>query len=152
MKIISDKNKLIKIIHSETNLGFVPTMGAIHKGHISLIKRCINECKKIVVSIYINKPQFHRKNDFKKYPRYLKKDISKLMKEYVTPDDVDGYLEPFCGACSILSIMNQDYNCTASDYHPDLIRLWKEVQDDSFVIPTDMTETLYNSIKEKSEE
>jgi len=80
MKIISDKNKLIKIIHSETNLGFVPTMGAIHKGHISLIKRCINECKKIVVSIYINKPQFHRKNDFKKYPRYLKKDISKLKK------------------------------------------------------------------------
>ena len=80
MKIISDKNKLIKIIQNETNLGFVPTMGAIHKGHISLIKRCMNECKKTVVSIYINKPQFNRKSDFKKYPRNLKGDISKLKK------------------------------------------------------------------------
>ena len=65
MKIISDKNKLTKIIQNETNLGFVPTMGAIHKGHISLIKRCIAECKKTVVSIYINKPQFNKKSDFK---------------------------------------------------------------------------------------
>ncbi len=80
MKIISDKNKLTKIIQNETNLGFVPTMGAIHKGHISLIKRCIDECKKTVVSIYINKPQFNKKSDFNKYPRNLKNDISKLKK------------------------------------------------------------------------
>ena len=40
MKIISNKNKLIKFIQNEKNLGFVPTMGAIHQGHISLIKKC----------------------------------------------------------------------------------------------------------------
>ena len=80
MKIISDKNKLIKIVQNETNIGFVPTMGAIHNGHISLIKRCMKECKKIVVSIYINKPQFNNKGDYKKYPKNLKNDISKLKK------------------------------------------------------------------------
>ena len=78
----------------------------------------------------------------------LKKDISSVMKDNIKPEDVDGYLEPFCGACSVLSIMNQDYDCNASDYHPDLIELWKTVQDNSFVIPTDMTEELYNTIKD----
>ena len=78
----------------------------------------------------------------------LKKDISGVMKDNIKPEDVDGYLEPFCGACSVLSIMNQDYDCTASDYHPDLIELWKAVQDDSLVIPIDMTEEVYNTIKE----
>ena len=64
MKIISHKNKLIKIINSEKNLGFVPTMGAIHLGHESLIKRSKAECNKTIVSIFINKPQFNQKKDF----------------------------------------------------------------------------------------
>ena len=55
-------------------------MGGIHLGHISLIKRSIRECKKTAVSIFINKPQFNRKYDFKKYPRRIKKDIKKLKK------------------------------------------------------------------------
>ena len=53
-------------------------MGGIHLGHASLIKRSINQCNKTLVSIFINKPQFDRKSDFKKYPRVLKKDIYKL--------------------------------------------------------------------------
>ena len=80
MKTISNKNKLIKFTHHEKNLGFVPTMGAIHQGHISLIKKCVSQCEKTIVSIFINKPQFNRKSDFKKYPRLLKKDISILKK------------------------------------------------------------------------
>ena len=80
MKIISHKNKLVKFINNEKNLGFVPTMGGIHPGHISLIKRSIRECKKTAVSIFVNKPQFNRKYDFKKYPRNIKKDIKKLQK------------------------------------------------------------------------
>ena len=78
MKIISSKNKLVKIIRKERNLGFVPTMGGIHLGHVSMIKKSINQCNKTLVSIFINKPQFDRKSDFKEYPRILKKDISKL--------------------------------------------------------------------------
>ena len=80
MKIISSKNKLIKIIRKDKNLGFVPTMGSIHLGHISLIKMSIKQCDKTIVSIFVNKPQFNRKSDFKKYPRVVKKDIYKLNK------------------------------------------------------------------------
>jgi len=80
MKIFLSKNKLIKFIQNEKDLGFVPTMGAIHRGHISLFKRSISQSKKTIVSIFINKQQFNRKSDFKKYPRVLKKDISVLKK------------------------------------------------------------------------
>ena len=83
MKIIFNKKHLIKLIKKEKNLGFVPTMGAIHLGHISLIKKSIAQCNKTIVSIFINKPQFNRKNDFKKYPRNLKKDIKLLKKQKV---------------------------------------------------------------------
>jgi pantoate--beta-alanine ligase len=55
-------------------------MGTIHQGHISLIKKCISQCEKTIVSIFINKPQFNKKSDFRKYPRLLKKDISILKK------------------------------------------------------------------------
>jgi len=80
MKIILDKNKLSKLINNERNLGFVPTMGAIHAGHLSLISRSNELCKKTIVSIFVNKPQFNNKEDFKKYPKFLKKDIKKLKK------------------------------------------------------------------------
>ena len=55
-------------------------MGAIHLGHISLIKKSIKQSDKTIVTIFINKPQFNRKNDFIKYPRMLNKDISILTK------------------------------------------------------------------------
>ena len=80
MKIIYSKNKLVNFVLKQKNLGFVPTMGAIHEGHISLIKKSINQTDKTIVSIFINKPQFNRKSDFLKYPRVLKKDISTLVK------------------------------------------------------------------------
>jgi pantoate--beta-alanine ligase len=80
MKIFYSKNKLIKITHSEKNIGFIPTMGAIHKGHVSLIKKSKAQCKKTVVSIYVNKPQFNKKSDYDKYPRLFNKDIKLLKK------------------------------------------------------------------------
>ena len=83
MKIFLNKNKLVKIIQKEKNVGFVPTMGAIHKGHISLIKKSISDCNKTIVSIYVNKPQFNKKSDYLKYPRNFKKDISLLKKNKV---------------------------------------------------------------------
>tara|TARA_B100000029_G_scaffold516269_1_gene628285 strand:- start:3252 stop:4061 length:810 start_codon:yes stop_codon:yes gene_type:complete len=83
MKIINNKNKLIKLIQSKRNLGFIPTMGAIHDGHLSMIKKASNQCTETIVSIFINKPQFNCKNDFLSYPRLLKKDISILRKSKV---------------------------------------------------------------------
>ena len=80
MKIILQKIKLSKFTHNKKNLGFVPTMGGIHPGHISLIKRSIRECSNTIVSIYVNKQQFNNKKDFIKYPRVLRSDISKLKK------------------------------------------------------------------------
>ena len=80
MKIFSNKNKLLRFIKNEKNLGFVPTMGSIHLGHISLLKKSISQCNKTIVSIFINKPQFERKIDYQKYPRTLKKDILILKK------------------------------------------------------------------------
>ena len=80
MKIISNKSKLVKFVNNEKKLGFVPTMGAIHLGHISLIKKSINECKKTIVSIFVNKPQFSKKEDYRNYPRVISKDITMLKK------------------------------------------------------------------------
>ena len=80
MKIFLSKTKLINFIRKEKNLGFVPTMGAIHLGHIYLVKRSMSQCAKTIVSIFVNKPQFNRNKDFKKYPRVLKRDISILRK------------------------------------------------------------------------
>ena len=80
MKIIYTKKQLVNFVLKQKNLGFVPTMGAIHVGHASLIKKSIKQSDKTIVTIFINKPQFNRKNDFLKYPRMLNKDISILAK------------------------------------------------------------------------
>ena len=78
MKIIFSKKKLAQIIDGDKSLGFVPTMGAIHKAHIYIIKKSISVCKKTIVTIFVNKPQFNEITDYKKYPRNIKKDISVL--------------------------------------------------------------------------
>ena len=80
MKIIYTKKQLVNFVLKQKKLGFVPTMGAIHVGHISLIKKSIKQSDKTIVTIFINKPQFNRKNEFLKYPRMLNKDISILSK------------------------------------------------------------------------
>ena len=59
MKIISNKKILTKIIQKEKKLGFIPTMGAIHKAHLSIVKKCNKSCAKSLVTIFINKHQFN---------------------------------------------------------------------------------------------
>jgi len=83
MKIIRNVKNLKKTIVNIPNLGFVPTMGALHKGHLKLIKKSINRSQKTLVSIYVNPAQFNKKKDFSKYPRNTKRDLQILNKQKV---------------------------------------------------------------------
>ena len=80
MKIFKNKLSLRKEVNKDKCISFVPTMGGIHNGHLSLIKKAkLYKCK-ILVSIFVNPKQFNKKEDFQKYPRNLKNDIKKLKK------------------------------------------------------------------------
>ena len=80
MKIILNNRDLSKTLGPFNDIGFVPTMGGIHEGHISLIKRSIKSNKKTIVSIFINPKQFNSVKDFKSYPANIKKDLAILKK------------------------------------------------------------------------
>ena len=80
MIIFKSINKLNKEVNFKANIGFVPTMGALHKGHISLINSSKKKCKKTLVSIFVNPSQFNKKKDLKNYPKNLHKDIKILKK------------------------------------------------------------------------
>ena len=83
MKILLNNDDLNEALYKVSNLGFVPTMGSLHSGHISLIKRSVNVSNKTIVSIFVNPTQFNNKNDFKRYPKNIKKDLKILKKTYL---------------------------------------------------------------------
>ncbi len=80
MKILLDNTSLFKSLRPFNDLGFVPTMGGIHEGHLSLINKSKKLCKITIVSIFINPKQFNNKKDLKYYPRNIKKDLKILRK------------------------------------------------------------------------
>ena len=80
MKLYTNKKNLQKEIKHIKNISFVPTMGALHKGHESIIKKSVRESKKTLVSIFVNPKQFENKKDFQNYPRNFKNDVKILKK------------------------------------------------------------------------
>ena len=83
MKIIKKSNTINKILEKYHNVGFVPTMGTLHEGHISLIRKSKKESFKTVVSIFINPKQFTKQKDFENYPKKIKEDIKICKKNNV---------------------------------------------------------------------
>ena len=83
MKILLNKASLFETLRPFNDLGFVPTMGGIHKGHLSLISKSNRLCKKTIVSIFVNPKQFNNKKDLKSYPRNIKKDLKILKKQKI---------------------------------------------------------------------
>lgn len=79
-KIKSLREEIRKIKLNNKTIGFIATMGALHKGHLSLIQKARSDNDKAVVSIFVNPVQFGPKEDFKKYPRNLLQDV-KLCKQ-----------------------------------------------------------------------
>ncbi|MBU2530610.1 MAG: pantoate--beta-alanine ligase [Elusimicrobia bacterium] len=83
IKKVSDWRKLQSSLLKDKKLGFVPTMGALHEGHISLIKKSKKDNQKTIVSIFINPTQFNDKKDLNNYPKPLADDMEKLNKERI---------------------------------------------------------------------
>jgi pantoate--beta-alanine ligase len=99
-------------------IGFVPTMGALHQGHLSLMRQAVKENDIVVVSIFVNPTQFGPKEDFKKYPRNLKQDARLCRKVGVDiifyPDAKEMYPDNYKTYVFILELND----CLCGEFRP----------------------------------
>ena len=98
MRIISDIHDLRAQMSGQNRVAFVPTMGNLHAGHLSLMKIAAVHGDPVVASIFVNRLQFGPNEDFDKYPRTMQSDVDKLEAEHVyvlfAPTEKDLYPEP----------------------------------------------------------
>ena len=98
MKVISSIQELRDQLRGQNRAAFVPTMGNLHEGHLSLMRLARQHGDPVVASIFVNRLQFGPNEDFDKYPRTLQDDIEKLQREGVyvlfAPTERDMYPEP----------------------------------------------------------
>ncbi len=81
MKVFQRHKEILNYINqTHKSIGLVPTMGSLHLGHISLIKKALIDNEIVIVSIFVNPTQFDNNNDLKKYPRNIESDIEKIKK------------------------------------------------------------------------
>lgn len=97
------KNELKANIANKDIIGLVPTMGSLHKGHISLIKTAVENCNQVWVSIFINPTQFNNESDLKNYPKNIKKDISLI-------ESVSKKIKVFCPEINEMYEKGLNYN------------------------------------------
>ena len=99
-KINEMRTRVLSVKDRKRSIGLVPTMGALHDGHISLIRSARKENDELVVSIFLNPTQFDNSDDFDKYPRQLSEDIEIIQKESAdvvfAPCAEEMYPEGFC--------------------------------------------------------
>lgn len=96
-KTLAEFTEAYSRLEHKSDIGFVPTMGALHEGHISLVEKSVGKCSHTVVSIFVNPTQFNNKQDLATYPRTLEADCALLEKSGVdivfAPRVIDIYPE-----------------------------------------------------------
>ena len=78
VKTVIELQENLYLLRVRGSVGFVPTMGALHEGHVSLVENAANENNVVVVSIFVNPTQFNNPDDLKRYPRNLEADLNML--------------------------------------------------------------------------
>lgn len=109
-KIEDLKKELGRLKQKGKTIGFVPTMGFLHEGHLELVKSAKKENDVVVVSIFVNPIQFSPNEDFRKYPRNLKRDIKLLggiCDIVFNPSSIELYPKDFCSLVEVRGISDQ---------------------------------------------
>ncbi|MCF6294420.1 MAG: pantoate--beta-alanine ligase [Flavobacteriaceae bacterium] len=88
MKVFNSKEDIFNTIEGfkaqNKKVGFVPTMGALHAGHLALVSKALKENDVVVISVFVNPTQFNKKEDLEKYPRTLERDLNLIKTLFAT--------------------------------------------------------------------